>query len=168
MPHTAYIDVARFKLLSVIPNDYVDEAEAQSPGFTLTQLQYWSAWIDSRLGKRYRVPFVGAIPIQIEGWLARIVTPRVWEKRGVNATDEQWGAIMKDEADARAEVEGAANGEVGLYDLPSYAGSPASGIARGFPLSYSESSPYVWYSEQGRRATSEDSGGGGTGTGGAL
>jgi Protein of unknown function (DUF1320) len=152
-----YVTVARMKLLSTIPDAFVDEVEAASPGYTLAQLDYFSKWIDAQLAKRYAVPFLPPVPEVVEMWVVRVVTPRVWSKRGVNATDEQWQAVAKDDADARTEIELAANGNLGLYDLPLRADLPdQSGIARGGPLVYAEASPYVWTTRQAERGIHED------------
>lgn len=161
---TAYITIGRFKLLSTIPSGFVDEVEAVESGFTLAQLEYFSAWIDTQLAKRYEAPFASPVPYVVEGWLARIVTPRVWTKRGVNATDEQWQDIRKDDLDARAEIAQAANSETGLFDLPLRQNTTISGIAKGYPRVYSEQSPYVWTDIQRARATQEDESGSGSGT----
>lgn len=159
----AYVTVARMKLLSTIPDAFVDEVETVSPGFTLAQLEYFSAWLDVQLAKRYAVPFVAPFPAVVEMWVVRVVTPRIWSKRGVNATDEQWQAVAKDDTDARAEIALAANGEVGLYDLPLRQDKlDESGIAKGGPLAYSEQSPYVGFSLQAEHAVQEDGAGRGT------
>lgn len=160
---TAYITIDRFKLLSTIPGGFVDAVELVTPGFTAAQLEYWSRWIDAQLAKRYRTPFSAPIPIAIEGWLTRIVTPRIWSKRGVDPTDEQWLEVKADDEAARTEVKEASDGQLGLYDLPLNDGADsASGIARGMPLVYSEASPYVGFDQQYRRGHSEDGSGSGT------
>lgn len=159
----AYITVARFKTLSTLPNEFVDTVELQAPGFTLAQLEVWSDWLDSQLRKRYAVPFASPLPPIIELWLVRIVTPRVWSKRGVDPNDEQWRDIRQEDTDARAEVERAANSETGLFELPLRADKPeTSGVAHAFPRGYSEQSPYVWTNTQGERAAQEDDSGHGS------
>jgi hypothetical protein len=160
----AYLSIARFKLLSTIPSAFVDEIEIVSVGFTDAQLEYWSAWIDAQLAKRYATPFDLPYPTALEGWLARIVTPRIWSKRGVNPEDQQWKEVKQDDLDARAEIKEAANSETGLYDLPLRSDTTDSGISRGFPKAYSEQSPYVWTTQQADRGMQEDESGGGTTT----
>lgn len=159
---SAYLTVARFKLLSTIPSEFVDEVETREPGFTDAQLEYWSAWIDSQLRKRYFAPFDAPVPTAVEGWLARIVTVRVWSKRGVDPTDEQWSEIKKDDADARTEIKEAANAETGLFDLPLRSNTTDNGIRKGFPRGYSEQSPYAWTTAQAQRGMQEDDSGTGT------
>jgi hypothetical protein len=159
----AYLTVERFKLLSAIPSAFVDQVELAAPGYTLAQLEYWSAWIDSKLRKRYAAPFLAPVAPAVEGWLSRIVTPAVWTKRGVNATDEQWQYVAAEAEAARKEIEEAANSETGLFDLPLRGNTTDSGIVRGVPFSYSEASPYVSQSLQAQRGRQEDEGGSGTG-----
>ena len=152
----AYLTIARFKLLSTIPSVFVDTVESQEPGFVDAQLSYWSDWIDTQLRKRYAAPFLPPVPGAVEGWLARIVTVRVWSKRGVDPNDEQWQEVKKDDTDARAEIQQAANSETGLFDLPLRADTADSGIARAFPMGYSEQSPYAWTTQQVVRGTQDD------------
>lgn len=158
----SYLTLARYRLLAAIPGVYIDDVEHAAPGFTESQLEIFSAWLDSKLAKRYAAPFRAPYPIVIEPWLARLVTPQVMLKRGVNSTDEQWTHIVDQEKTTRTEVQEAANAETGLYDLPLRADTDASGIARGFPAGYSEASPYVWTTIQAQRARQEDDSGSGT------
>jgi hypothetical protein len=160
----AYLTVTRFKLLTTIPAAFIDAVELVESGYTDAQLEYWSRWIDAQLAKRYDVPFASPISNAVEGWLARIVTPRVWTKRGVDPEDAQWREVVADRDAAFAEIKEAANSETGLYDLPLRANTTDSGISRGFPRGYSEQSPYVWTTQQALRGTQEDSSGGGTDT----
>lgn len=159
----SYITVARFKLLSTIPSGFVDTVESQEPGFVQAQLELWSDWLDSQLRKRYAAPFAAPVPLVVELWIARVVTPRVWSKRGVDPNDEQWGEVKKDDLDARAEIALAANSETGLYELPLRADKLLeSGVARAFPRGYSEQSPYVFTNTQVERARQEDDAGHGS------
>jgi hypothetical protein len=160
----AYLTSSEFKLLCPLPTEFVDEVEARAPGYVDAQLEYWSRWIDSRLSKRYAAPFIVPYPVAITGWLARIVTPRVWTKRGVDSTDEQWGEIKKDDEQARAEITEAANSETGLFDLPLRANTTDSGISKAFPRGYSEQSPYAWTTQQAVRGMQEDDSGFGSST----
>ena len=144
----AYLTVAAFKDLSVMPGEFVDELQTRYAGFLDAQLAYWSSWIDSKLRKRYAVPFASPYPTAVTGWLARIVTQRAWLRRGVGAQDEQWRTIEQEATDARAEVNEAADSEKGLFDLPLRADTSESGISKSGPLAYSEQSPYVWTDQQ--------------------
>lgn len=161
---SAYLTLARYKLLAAIPSSFVDDVENASVGFTEAQIEIYSAWLDSKLAKRYDAPFHSPYPKAIEAWLARLITPQVMLKRGVNSTDEQWTHIVDQEKTTRAEVTEAANAETGLYDLPLRANTDASGIARGFTRGYSEASPYVHTTQQAQRGMAEDESGSGTTT----
>lgn len=156
MPTTAYLTITKFKGLTVMPSSFVDAIETAQAGWLDTQFLYWSDWINTRLRKRYAVPFVAPAPLAVEGWLARIVTVRAFLKRGVNPTDEQYADIKKDCDDALAEIKEAAESEVGLFDLPQRANVDTSGISQGNPLSYSEQSPYSWTDVQGQAGRFED------------
>lgn len=162
---SSYLTVARLKLLSTIPSEFVDEAEARQPGFVDAQLELYSAWIDSQLRKRYLAPFESPVPTAVEGWLARLVTVRVWSKRGVDPTDEQFSEVKQDDKDARAEIALAADAEKGLFDLPLRSNTIDNGIRKGFPRGYSEQSPYAWTTQQAQRGMQEDDAGGGSDTG---
>lgn len=159
---SAYLTVPAFKNLSVMPGAYVDEIEAGQAGWLAAQLDYWSDWIDSRLRKRYSVPFASPYPGTVTGWLARIVTREAWLHRGVDAQDRQWETIEQDAKDAKVEVGEAADSDKGLFDLPLRDDTTASAIAKGTPRSYTEASPYAWTDEQGRVGHAEDRNRGGT------
>jgi hypothetical protein len=151
-----YLTTVEFKALTIAPAAMVDTIEVQSPGWTQAQLDYWSAWIDSRLRKRCEVPFSTPYPVAVTGWLQRIVTRNVYLRRGVNATDEQWVEVQRDHTDAKAEIGEAADGKEGLYELPLRADTTATAVSKGGPLSYSEVSPYTWSPLQ--RDAAEDEG----------
>jgi hypothetical protein len=158
----AYLTLVEFKNLSVMPSGFVDEIEAVSPGWTLTQLTLESARIDARLSKRYAVPFDLPAPICVQGWLAKIVTESAYRKRGYDPTDAQGRMYVADRDTAIAEIKEAADAIDGLFDLPLRADLTASGISKGGPRAYSEQSPYVFTDAQRRVGVNEDSNGGGT------
>jgi hypothetical protein len=162
----AYLTVAEFKTLSLMPGEFVDVIETRYPGFIDAQLLTVSDWIDARLRKRYLVPFVVPYPVAVRGWLAKMVTPRVWHKRGVDPTDAQWGTIKQDATDAIAEVAEAANSDTGLFDLPLLPDvQGSSAISQGNTRAYSEQSPYSSMDVQGQIGRQEDQyGRGGTST----
>lgn len=152
----AYLTVAEFTTLTLMPNEFVAVIETRYPGFIDAQLLTVSDWLDARLRKRYLVPFVAPYPVAARGWLAKIVTPRVWLKRGVDPTDAQWPVIQQDATDAIAEVTEAANSDVGLFDLPVAPGASLSAISQGNTSVYSEQSPYAWTDVQGTGGHQED------------
>ena len=158
----SYLTKDEFKTRTLMAGDMVDFIEGVDPGWTLIQLEEASAWIDSRLRKRYDAPFSSPYPVAVLSWLTRIVTVRCYLKRGVDATDEQFLSIQEDAKEARAEVMEAADSNAGLFDLPLRSNTTSTGIDRNGPFGYSEQSPYVWATTQRRAGRTEDNNGGGT------
>lgn len=151
----AYLTLAAFKLLSVIPPEYLDEIETDQAGWTDAQLQRWSDWIDSRLAKRYAAPFGSPYPGAVTGWLNDLVTYEAYLKRGIDPTDKQTSEIIGRKKDAMIEIKEAADAKDGLFDLPLRSNTSESGISKGAPLGYSEASPYHGFDLQ-RDAGQED------------
>lgn len=142
---TAYLTVKGFADLSVAPASLIDQVEAQHQGWTEGQLSAISAWLDSRLAKRYVAPFSLPAPIAVQFWLARLMTASLYLKRGIDPTDAQTGQILEDAKTARDEIKEAADSKEGLFELPLRADlSGSQGITKGAPLGYSEQSPYTW------------------------
>jgi hypothetical protein len=152
----AYLDLAGFKAETTMPVEHVDELVATSPGWIDRQLERVSRLIDSRLAKRYAVPFGSPAPDAVKGWLADIVALRCYLRRGVDPADLQMAEVKADHDRALAELLEAANAETGLFDLPLLASTTASGISRGGPQGYSEQSPYVWTDQQSDVGRAED------------
>lgn len=159
---TTYLTLSEFKALSVAPSSLLDEIETASPGWIGTQLEYWSAQIDSRLRKRYAAPFVAPYPLSVQGWLARLVTVRCYLKRGTDPSDMQYADIKADADAAVSEIKEAADSVTGLFDLPLREDTTKTGVSKGGPFGYSEQSPYVWTDQQASIARGEDGNGGGT------
>lgn len=158
----AYLTVSELPTYVVVPTSHIDQCESVAPGFVDAQLAYWSGYIDSRLRKRYKVPFADPAPIAVKGWLARIVTVRLETRIGIRPTDEQFAWIEADAKGAFTELDEAANAETGLFDLPMHDDEQASGLGTTGTLVYSEQSPYVGFDVQRHRGRSEDQGGNGT------
>jgi len=152
----AYMDLAEFRSATLMPGSFVDELEAAEPGFIDKRLYLQSAKIDARLAKRYDAPFKQPYPAAVLEWLVSLVTYEAWLKRGIAATDEQAEQYKTDRDLARGDLESAANSEVGLFDLPLRSDTDATGVARGFPQSVSEQSPYAWMSKQAEIGREED------------
>lgn len=152
----AYLDIDEFKLRTIIPSDFVDEVEAAAPGFYAAQAELWSRWMDTRLGKRYSSPFAVPFPEALKGWLTRILTLRVYLRRGIEPGDKQYETIAEDAKDARDEIKEAADSVTGLYDLPLKDSELGSAIVYGAPVVYSEQSPYVNHDVARDIATHED------------
>ena len=165
---SSYLDITKLKNLVLIPSSYVDEVELGAPGYVQGQLDYWARWIDSKLAKRYVVPFAAhdatpATPVAVQGWLARLIAPRLMLKRGVDQNDLQFETILEDARDAKTEIDEASDAVDGLYDLPLLSTASSGGITKGGPLGYSETSPYVWADSQAEVGRFEDSHGYGSG-----
>jgi hypothetical protein len=159
----SYLTLAQFKDRTNMPAEFVDALEAARPGWVLAQLEMASRWVDTRLFKRYVVPFADPVPETVLAWVTRLVTIECWYKRGVDPDDRALERVEKDADTAKEEVKEAANAVDGLFDLPLRADLPAqSGISRGAPRVYSEASPYVWTTVQRAAGRDEDSNGGGT------
>jgi len=157
MPGTvAYQTLAEFRTATLMPGSFVDEVEQNDPGFVDRRLYLNSAKIDARLAKRYDAPFKQPAPAVVLEWLTSLVTYEVWLKRGIAATDQQAEQYKADRDNARGDIESAANSEVGLFDLPLRSNTDASGVTRGFPMGYSEQSPYTWMTQQEQRGREED------------
>lgn len=157
----AFLDLAAFKPLSLMPDEDIDALDTRYPTFFATQLEDRSAWMESRLRKRYG-PFEAPYTQALKGWLAALVTVRAYLKRGVDPNDAQWLEVKKAAEDALAEIKEAADSNEGLFDLPLRADTTATGITKGGPFSYSEQSPYVWKDVQASVARDEDANGSGS------
>lgn len=163
MASVAYLDLAGFRALTLMPSVTVTEIENETPGWIDAQLLHVSSWMDSRLIKRYAAPFVLPYPLAVQRWLANLVTVRAFAKRGLDPLDAQF-PLYKDDADvAAAEIKEAADSETGLFELPLRANTDESGVTKQTPRGYSEQSPYVSYDRQARVARQEDQNGNGSG-----
>lgn len=148
-----------------MPASFVVEVETKYPGYTLAQIGLVSSRVDGRMRKRYGFPITDLtkVPTLVEAWVAAIVTPEVFLKRGISGTDEQWQEYVKRAEAADKEMLEAASAELGLFDLPAKNdGSPETGIVAVGPLVYSEQSPYVWADQQAEIGRDEDSQGEGS------
>lgn len=158
---TPYLTVNELKTLITVPSSHVDRCEEVAPGYVASQLVYWSGYIDSRLRKRYAVPFAEP-SATVRGWLARMVTPRLEVKIGVRPTDQQFAWIEADAKGAFDELAEAADAEKGLYDLPLLGDAGESGLGERGSKVYSEQSPYVGFDVQADIARAQDDGRGGS------
>jgi hypothetical protein len=153
----AYLTVEEFKMLSLMPASFVDAVEAGHPGFVALRLELKSAYIDSRLRKRYAAPFQLPAPIVVRGWLAALVTVDVETKRGIDPESGNIDEYRTEAKTALDEIKEAADAETGLFDLPLRSdGSSASGVSLGGPRTYTEASPYVFADVQRETAREED------------
>ena len=145
----SYVTLARFRELTVMPSADVNELEIASPGWIQRQCDARGAWLDSKLAKRYAVPFASPPPVIVELWVVRLVTPGAYLQRGVNATDAQFAMVAEDAKSAESEIADAANANAGHCELPMRADLPGStGVVKGGVKFYSEPSPYEWKDRQ--------------------
>lgn len=151
-----YLTVAEFSKRTIMPQAQIARIETRDPGWLDMQLESSSRWIDARLAKRYRVPFRGHVPEQVRSWVARMVTLRAYLSHGINASDQQLALVTSDAEKAEAEVREAANGEIGLIDLPASDEIGTSAVTEGSPRFYSETSPYVSLDVQRARGRADD------------
>jgi hypothetical protein len=158
----AYLTLATYRDLSLAPPALINRCETDHPGWVLGQLEFWSAWLDSRLKKRYAAPFAAPpnTPPVVLGWLVRILDAELYLKIGINPRDEQAATVVQERAaDAKAEVKEAADSKEGLFELPLRADTPAAtDITRAGPLGYTEQSPYSWTIVQRDAAADEGQG----------
>jgi hypothetical protein len=158
----AYLTLSEFKARTIMPSAYVTEIERTDSGWTATRLELNSAEIDARLSKRYATPFGSPAPVAVQRWLTALTTLDCYLKRGFDPTDKQGELYVRHRDEALAEVKEAASAVDGLFDLPLRGDTNASGISKGFPLAYSEQSPYAWTDGQRNVGVSEDDSGSGT------
>ncbi len=153
----SYLTLEAFKGLTLMPASDVDSLDTAAPGWVATQLEFCSAWIDSRLTKRYEAPFTAnPPPLTVQMWLARLVTVRCFIRRGVDPNDEQFALIKADADGAEAQIKEAADAENGLFELPLRGTDSKTGVSKGGPFGYSEQSPYVFADRQVDVARNED------------
>jgi hypothetical protein len=154
---TPYIDLAAFRAATLMPGVVVDELETKAPGWILGELTRVSRAIDSRLAKRYEIPFDTTNPPEaVVRWLVAIVTVRAYVKQGVNPDDPQFVLYKEDRDAAVAEITEAADSDTGKFELPRASTSTGTAVTRGGPYGYSETSPYVAFDIQADTGMDED------------
>lgn len=160
----AYLDLPGFTARSTMPSTVVAELEGKEAGWIAQKLETESRFLDSRLAKRYEVPFDEADPPEaICRWLEKIVTVEAYEKNGVQPDDPQYVRYVAARDEAVAEVKEAADSDTGLFELPLKGSTTATAVTRGGPFGYSEQSPYVAFDLQAEAGRAEDQDGSGTG-----
>lgn len=138
---SAYLDIAGFKLRSILPAVDIDSEDS---AFVDLRLGVGSSEIDGMLRKRYAAPFAAPVPEVVLGWLAAITTPDVLLRRGWDPGTDQAKSIVDAAALARSQIKEAADSKDGLWDLPLRADVTSTGISKGGPLGYAEADPYAW------------------------
>jgi len=153
-----YVTVAELRQKSVMPPEDFDFINGQDPAFVLEALLEANARVDSLLRKRYPVPFEkGKVPELVRGWVVKIVTPVLYQRRGYNDSDSSLAAsVFKKADDAEAEITLCADGKDSRYDLTLRNNTKQTGIVAPVCLVYSEHSPYHWRTLQRRAGRIED------------
>lgn len=152
------IDLATFKDNSTMPPEDVDALEVQYPGFVARRIAKRESRMNDRLVNRYAVPFSSASPPDTAvDWVVAQVTLDCYMRRGWNPTSAQ-DLLVKEQSDkAEAQILEAANSDTGLFNLPIRQSSAGTtGVSKGGPFGYSETSPYVAFDRQADDARNED------------
>lgn len=154
----AYLDVERFKKLTLMPPGDVSALEATDADFLPARLEARSSWLDARLAKRYAVPFdANDPPAVVVDWIVALVTLEAYLRRGFSPTSEQDALIVEAAKTAREEIKEAADAKEGLFELPlRQADTGTTAVTRGDVLSYTEASPYTWTDVELEAAREED------------
>lgn len=145
----SYVDLSRFRALSVLDSARVDDLEARRPGFVLAQCELRSRDVEDKLRLRYRIPFPERHST-IERWIVWLVNVEVAFAIGFDNIDTGVELLREAATKAETEIAAAANPAIPAINLPLVDRTDASAISKGGPRGYSESSPYTWISRQGR------------------
>jgi phage gp36-like protein len=152
-----YLTQSEYSAQTWISDSWLADAEVRKPGVINNSLVMESARIDSNLVKRYLVPFALPAPVVVQRWLIQLVNVQIMLVVGVDQTDMMYTVVQGQYDTALKELDLAANGEAGHFELPQKATEPSSdGIVKGSPRSYSEQSPYVGWDVQGCIGRRED------------
>jgi hypothetical protein len=141
------IDVPRFTTLTIIKPWRLVELEKHHPGFLAAHLEQETASIEDQLRHRYVVPFP-ARHKTIEKWVTAIVQRDALLEIGVEGNDTLWVEVVARAELAEKQIAEAADTQSAKWNLPLRDGKDATGIAKGGPLGYAETSPFDWTDQQ--------------------
>jgi phage gp36-like protein len=147
---SSYVTIERFKLLTVLTAQTVDEwvRKHTIESFDAT-VESESAYVDSRLAKRYAIPFKFPYSDVVVRWTCDLVSERMLDRRGANPQDNDLRERITARAEkVREELKEAADSKDGLFDLPVRDDTSTSGIVTSDTLAVSEASPYSWVDTQ--------------------
>lgn len=154
---TPWIDLAGFRVRTVMPGEDVDRLEAKYPGYIVQQIATEQAKLEARLRKRYALPFAAPAPETAIAWLVSIVTLAAYQRRGWNPSSAENQLIIDAATRALDESKEAANANDGLFDLPPREDAAStSGATQGGPFGYSEQSSYTGADDQACAGRAED------------
>jgi hypothetical protein len=101
------------------------------------------------------------VPEIVLRWLVAFTDLDVMKRRYRQTNDAALEDFKAAAAAAAGDVKEAADSKDGLFDLPVNEASD-SAVTTAFPLGYSETSPYVWTTEQARTGITQDNQGSGS------
>lgn len=101
------------------------------------------------------------VPEVVLGWLTDFVSFDAMCRRFRTSQDPALVSFKERFDQSKAEVQEAADGKDGLFDLP-VSEDKDSAVTTAAPLGYSETSPYVWTDRQAQTGTTQDSSGSGS------
>lgn len=101
------------------------------------------------------------VPESVLRWLVAFTDLDVMKRRYRQTNDPALDDFKAAATAAAADVKEAADSKEGLFDLP-VTEDADSAVTTGFPLGYSEQSPYVWTTQQARGGGYDDQRGGGS------
>lgn len=145
-----------------MPAALSNQLQTERPGWIDARLEHRSRFIDSRLSKRYAVPFDETNPpLVVVDWLIALVTLDAYGALGVSVTSEMDQRLIVAPFDlTMSQLQEAADSEKGLFDLPiSQTTGTTDGVSRGGPLAYAETSPYIAFDQQIWTGRQEDQNG---------
>lgn len=148
----AWLSVPRFRVITILPPEEVDNLNARRPGFLAASIDDWQSHMMGQLSKRYAVEDIddNDVPKILERWLNALVTREAYGAKGYTPSSEMDEKTIDGRAErAEEQIQLAANSETGLYDLPLRASQPGkSGVTKSGPRYYTEVSPYDWLDRQ--------------------
>ncbi|MGV1035314.1 MAG: hypothetical protein ACOYBP_08905 [Microbacteriaceae bacterium] len=151
-----YTDFSELSLLLVVQPVKMGEAGAE---FVNHQVWMIQSMINDILGAKYLTPFA-PVPSTVKFWIARIISPKIIERIGVDPTEAMYLRFVEDAKLAWEEIRAEASSEDINLPLPPIGETTStSGLAAG----YTQYDPKTWYRVQADRARDErDRGRGGT------
>lgn len=113
--------------------------------------------IESRLGKRYTIPFAPPYTPALFRWFEAFVTVSLYDRRGWNPSAAEDARIVDRYTQAEKDIQEAADSDTGKFDLPLRADLPGqSGISKGGPFACADASPYAGFDRQARDGRFQD------------
>jgi hypothetical protein len=136
------------KSYAKMPSRDIEGLDCKEPGWILKTAAAIESEITNQLSKRYgswRRPY----PVILLRWAGALLDPEMYDKRGVNPSDEQQRRIDERASVARQQISQAAdpkgdgpNGG-GQWEIALRQDTTTSGIVEPATLAYSEASPYT-------------------------